>query len=253
MTSGRSIANSSSRTRNSFPDKFPGKFPDDGLLVGSANITSSPHVIEPTNAVNQAIPTPSIYYDGRGEIHNISVNENNDAVLQSSPGGKDRRLNILYTNKGVMRSGDLHPNVQCDFVFAGSVQVWTLDKDGSTKKTIYGPKQYIEIPPYVPHVFNFLEDTVMAEWWEGRDGTSSNFRAWFYKPYRCIVDESFTSSTRGIMKLLEEKNTNRIDSQDEKCSKSTGGMTWTLVVALTGGIALSTLSFALGSRFGKGR
>mmetsp|Transcript_3185 Transcript_3185/g.7311 ORF Transcript_3185/g.7311 Transcript_3185/m.7311 type:complete len:253 (-) Transcript_3185:1537-2295(-) len=252
MTSGsRSIASSSiassssssssNRTKTPFPCNFPGKFPDDGLLVGSASITSSPNVTEPTNAVNQAIPTPSIYYDGRGEIHNISVND------------KDRRLNILYTRKGVMRSGDLHPNVQCDFVFAGSVQVWTLEKDGSTKKTIYGPKQYIEIPPYVPHVFNFLEDTVIAEWWEGRDGTTSNFRAWFYKPYRCIVDESFTSSTRGIMKLFEEKNTNRIDSQDEKCSKSTGGMTWTLVVAVTGGIALSTLSFALGSRFGKGR
>ena len=229
---------------------FPDQFPDDGLHVGSPEIiTSSPNVVEPSNAVNQTIPTPSIYCDGRGEIHNVSVATSS---ISRSGDWNNRRFNILYTNKGVMRSGDLHPNFQCDFLFSGSVQVWTLQKDGSTKKTVYGPKQYIEIPPYVPHVFNFVEDTVMAEWWEGRDGTASTFRAWFYKPYRCIVDKSFPSSTSGEMRVFEEK---LIGRRNEKNAMDPGTckMKWTLVVALTGGIALSSLSFALGSRFGRGR
>lgn len=55
---------------------------DDGPLVGAAAFFSSPNVIAPSVAKNvkeeddDGIPAPSIYYNCRGEIHNIKVNKN---------------------------------------------------------------------------------------------------------------------------------------------------------------------------------
>lgn len=77
---------------------------------------------------------------------------------------------------------------QHDFVLTGSVRVWTLERiTGETVKTIYTANEYIAIPPFTPHIFEFLEDTVMAEWWDGP------FEAWFYDPYRSIVQQSFSN------------------------------------------------------------
>ncbi len=126
----------------------------------------------PPGGDDDGIPAPSVYYDIRGEIHNVKVN------------GR-YRINILHTKAGYLRSGDLHPNEQCDFVFSGKVRVWTLAEDGSTIKTTYGERSFISIPRAVPHVFEFVEDTVMAEWWEPQ-----GFQAWFYGPYRDIVNRS---------------------------------------------------------------
>ncbi len=125
------------------------------------------------------IPTSSIYTDERGEIHNIKAN--------------NKRINILYTKKGYLRSGDLHPNEQCDFIFSGKVKIWTLQSDGSTKITSYGAHDFISIPRGVPHVFEFVEDTVMAEWWE-----PPGFQAWFYKPYRDIVNRKMLGEGNSI-------------------------------------------------------
>jgi hypothetical protein len=66
-----------------------------------------------------------------------------------------------------------------------------MNENGITQKTIYGPSQYLAIPPYVPHVFEFLEDTVIAEWWD------RPFHSWFYQPYRKIVEASFHATTPG--------------------------------------------------------
>lgn len=93
----------------------------DGALVGREELLDkSPNVTHPT-VVNKLIPVPSIYKDGRGEIHSILV-------------GDYKRINLLYTKKRVMRSGDIHRNMQHDFVFSGQVEVWFLKKDGSTMK-----------------------------------------------------------------------------------------------------------------------
>eukprot|EP00563_Minutocellus_polymorphus_P020483 CAMPEP_0197716410 /NCGR_PEP_ID=MMETSP1434-20131217/1306_1 /TAXON_ID=265543 /ORGANISM="Minutocellus polymorphus, Strain CCMP3303" /LENGTH=260 /DNA_ID=CAMNT_0043300767 /DNA_START=1362 /DNA_END=2144 /DNA_ORIENTATION=- len=197
-------------------------FPHDGALVGSPDLLDcSPNVVEPTNAVNEPIPTPSIYTDSRGEICNTKISFGGDDCSENRhdlPG----RINILYTQRGVMRSGDIHSNFQCDFVFAGSVEVWTLQKDGSTKKVVYGPKQYIEIPPFTPHIFHFVADAVMAEWWEGRgNGSSSKFRAWFYSPYRSLVEQSYRStsdSPPGKLKRYVE-----VDSDSEGVHDDSGG------------------------------
>lgn len=151
--------------------------------VGTEEILQSDHVHEAPSRVNSPIPTPSVYIDGRGEIHNFQI------------GG--RRLNLLHTKAGVMRSGDLHRDCQHDFVFSGAVEVWCLKKDGSTQKTIYREHQYIRIPPFVPHVFHFLEDTVLAEWWDGP------FHAWFYEPYRQVVEQSFMGTREGQFRHYE--------------------------------------------------
>jgi hypothetical protein len=146
-----------------------------GSLVGTPDILSHSDVSEAPTSVNQPIPIPSIYRDERGEIHNFKI------------GGK--RLNLLHTKAGVMRSGDLHAHTQHDFVFSGKVRVWTMNENGITRKAVYGPHQYLAIPPYVPHLFEFLEDTVIAEWWD------RPFHAWFYQPYRRIVQASFQQAT----------------------------------------------------------
>jgi hypothetical protein len=148
-----------------------------GSLVGTPDILSHLDVVEAPPNVNQPIPVPSIYRDERGEIHNLKI--------------RDERLNLLFSKAGVKRSGDLHVDTQHDFVFSGKVRVWIMNENGITEKTDYGPNQYIAIPPYVPHIFEFLEDTVIAEWWD------RPFHAWFYQPYRRIVQESFQATTPG--------------------------------------------------------
>jgi hypothetical protein len=107
-----------------------------------------------------------------------STNSNNFIVIVST---------IYYS--GVMRSGDIHCCVQHDFVFSGQVCVWLLQADGSTQKIMYTNHDYIHIPAYTPHVFEFVTDTIMAEWWDGP------FHAWYYEPYRNIVQASFIASS----------------------------------------------------------
>lgn len=160
---------------------------NDGALVGTLQLLQeSPNVTLP-KTVNTPVPVPSVYMDDRGEIFNILAGS--------------KRINVLTTKRGVMRSGDIHKNTQHDFVFEGRVQVWLLQKDGSTLKKTYGPYQYIRVPPLVPHVFEFLQDSVIAEWWEPEP-----FEAYFYTPYRNIVQQSFSSTTEGkLIKLVAEK------------------------------------------------
>ena len=147
---------------------------EDGQNVGKRQILSSPNVAEAPPRVNEPVPVPSVYHDERGSIHNFKV------------GG--RRLNVLHTKSGVMRSGDLHRVVQNDFVFSGEVEVWCLNQDGRSTMQVYKDNQYLAIPAYTPHVFHYKKDTVMAEWWDGP------FHSWFYEPYRKIVEKSFRST-----------------------------------------------------------
>jgi hypothetical protein len=152
------------------------QMPADYVSVGSKDILKSDQVVEAPPDINRPVPVPSLYCDSRGEIHNLLVG--------------NKRINLLYTKAGVKRSGDLHAQVQHDFVFSGKVVVSILTRDGTTHDEIYGAGMYISIPPYVPHVFTFLQDTTMAEWWDGP------FFAWLFLPYRKIVEESSTDVKR---------------------------------------------------------
>ena len=97
---------------------------------------------------------------------------------------KGAKFNIIETKQGFMRSGDLHKSTQFDWLLSGKVELWTLI-DGETKKKIIKPSTFIIIKPHVPHLFRFLEDSVMIEQWD------KPFDAWFYKPYRRLIDQQF--------------------------------------------------------------
>lgn len=208
-------------------------FQEDGRLVGTDAIFTSPNVIPHHSSdvdsnphKRMGIPTPSIYTDDRGEIHNIKAN--------------DKRINILYTKKGYLRSGDLHPNEQCDFIFSGKVNIWTLQSDGRTKVTYYGAHDFIKIPRGVPHVFEFVEDTVLAEWWE-----PPGFQAWFYKPYRDIVNK-----TMGVGNISGEANYGSGSGRKQglEILVNAGDMRWNTVKVVLGAAFVGCLGFAVGRR-----
>jgi hypothetical protein len=73
-------------------------------------------------------------------------------------------------------------------LLSGKVELWTL-QGGKTVKQVISPHTFIVINPHVPHLFNFLENTVMLEWWD------KPFEAFFYKPYRDIIDAQFKKMT----------------------------------------------------------
>jgi hypothetical protein len=127
-----------------------------------------------------------------------------------------------------MRSGDIHENTQHDFVFSGSVEVWTLRSDGSTERTIYKSFDYIRIEPFTPHIFHFLADTILAEWWEPQ-----GFYAWFYNPYRKLVQESFQPKCPGRFRLLK--------SEDDSQKSGSAGSVAMVFSGLTIGLALGYL------------
>ena len=52
----------------------------------------------------------------------------------------------------------------------------------------YTTGQLIVIPPNVPHIFTFLNRTVMAEWWTGGE-----FETRYYRPYRRAVDAALAN------------------------------------------------------------
>lgn len=137
-------------------------------LKADPSVFTSPEAFKPETKPG-ALEQP-VFTDIRGTIHRITI--------------EGVKVNLLSTKKGFMRSGDFHKNKQFDFIFSGKVELWLRQGNQDVKKII-GPNTFITIPPGIPHLFNFLEDTVMAEWWEG------SFEAWYYKPYRNLIDAQF--------------------------------------------------------------
>lgn len=135
---------------------------------GDKSIYSRPDVVKGETKPG-ALEKP-VHQDVRGTINRLDFS--------------GTKINAIFTKKGFMRSGDLHPNIQFDLILSGKIELWTLEK-GETIKKILGPNTFVAIGPHVPHLFNFLEDTLMMEWWDGP------FEAWFYRPYRDIIDKQF--------------------------------------------------------------
>jgi hypothetical protein len=42
----------------------------------------------------------------------------------------------------------------------------------------------VVVPAHTPHLYEFLEDTLMSECWIDADGKPAQFKAWLYMPYR---------------------------------------------------------------------
>jgi hypothetical protein len=174
---------------------------EDGRLVGTPQLLESSRVTLATDPRSPPVPSPSVFVDARGEIHNVRVGALHAAEgrenADHSKGGeacplslRRTRYNILFTRAGAMRSGDLHRASQHDFVLDGQVRVRVLQPDGSTSIHEYGPHSYVRIPPYTPHIFEFVQDTVLAEWWD-----TDEFCAWYYRPYREWVEKSVPTAT----------------------------------------------------------
>ena len=202
----------------------------DGPWVGTPDLLRSRLVVDPPHRINQPVPVPSVYSDDRGEIHNFLIGKSNNF-----PG---QRINLLYTKAGVKRSGDVHPNTQHDFVFFGKIKVWTLAEDGNTVVKSYGANDYIAITPYTPHMFEFEQDSVLAEWWD-----NGEFMAWFYEPYRKLVDASFVSKCPGVFShyVLRQQQEDTMASTLRTFARSK--LFWS-------GIALGlSIGFALGQKF----
>jgi len=136
--------------------------------VGDPSILNSPHVSEGPGRIAKA-PVPSVYVDDRGDIHRLRV------------GG--RRLNVLSTKAESMRSGYLHPHNLYSMVLAGSVEVWTLNEEG-THKQIYHQFEHYVVSPYVPHILYFVTDSIIVEWWD----KNTDFSCYYYHPYRKLID-----------------------------------------------------------------
>jgi len=111
-----------------------------------------------------------IYRDSRGEIRRYEI--------------RDVKFNVLFTKKGALRSGDYHPVEQYDLILKGKVKI-TLRKNGKDEIIQKGANELVTIPKNIPHLFEFLEDTIMLEWWSGP------FEVEYYKPYRKFVEEQF--------------------------------------------------------------
>ena len=125
-------------------------------------------------AVEVSTTTTSVLRDARGEIHNLRIGA--------------ARFNVLASLAGAMRSGDVHRSRQLDMVFSGLCTVTTREAGRDVRRT-YGAGSLIELPAHVPHAFEFLNDTVTAEWWPD----AAAFEARYYRPYRAKVDRAYAA------------------------------------------------------------
>ncbi|GJP46967.1 hypothetical protein CLOM_g6202 [Closterium sp. NIES-68] len=110
------------------------------------------------------------FEDARGKILRVSM-------------GGGMVVNLMATAAGSRRSGDMHNCSQHDVILAGRTNLHLKDLVGGGEevKEYDGRLNVITIPPRVPHMFHFLEDNLMIEWWD------CDFQAWYYRPYRDIV------------------------------------------------------------------
>jgi quercetin dioxygenase-like cupin family protein len=163
----------------------------DHVPIGTPLILQSPHVSEGPGRIANS-PVPSIYNDDRGEIHRLRVGH--------------RRVNLMYSKAGVMRSGYLHPHSMKHFVVSGSVEVWTLGQE-QTEKKVQDAGSYFTVEPYIPHILHFLEDTISLEFWDGE------FSCYYYHPYRRVVQLQNS--------LVEDKNSRQTGSHQHLVPQDT--------------------------------
>eukprot|EP01024_Parvocaulis_polyphysoides_P041712 TRINITY_DN38286_c0_g1_i1.p1 TRINITY_DN38286_c0_g1~~TRINITY_DN38286_c0_g1_i1.p1 ORF type:complete len:235 (-),score=23.59 TRINITY_DN38286_c0_g1_i1:336-1016(-) len=110
------------------------------------------------------------FHDDRGDIYKFKLAD--DVVV-----------NMYKTVKGFMRSGDLHNCTQYDISLKGRAILTIRNiQTGQDEIIQVEPYQLIVLPPRMAHMFEFLEDNYLLEWW------SCDFQAWYYPPFRSIID-----------------------------------------------------------------
>jgi hypothetical protein len=117
----------------------------------------------------------------------------------------------------------------------------TLTNAG-TKKTIYQEKQAFQIESWTPHILFFLQDTIIAEWWQ-----ADEFQCYYYHPYRKIIDvqNSLVARENETSLLHSTGHNQRLVPQDEATLAAAMTRSGTLVGRL-GVLLLVTVAAAVG-------
>jgi hypothetical protein len=100
--------------------------------------------------------------------------------------GASECVNVLFTRKGFRRSGDLHQDRQVNHIITGAVML-TQRIGGMDLTTEHRSLETIVLPAHTPHLYYFLEDTLMTEYWVDEQGNLAEFKAWLYTPYRDLI------------------------------------------------------------------
>eukprot|EP00756_Hemistasia_phaeocysticola_P049111 Hpha_TRINITY_DN23545_c0_g1::TRINITY_DN23545_c0_g1_i1::g.186386::m.186386 len=97
-------------------------------------------------------------------------------------------VNIVFTRKGYLRSGDLHRHAQINHIVSGRANLTLRDvQSGRDEWREVKAGETVRIPPHVPHLYSFPEDTLMTEHWLQENGLPARFEAWLYTPYRSRI------------------------------------------------------------------
>ena len=172
-----------------------------GALVGRWTAPSGPAC---EDAVFRRYGDPKVY--DRAEIHPApaSPSPRGSFSFSDARGTYERRefetmegedpddppyVNIVRTFPGQLRSGDVHKCHQVNVLAFGRARVTTVE-DGRERTRIVAGGDRVVIPAHTPHLYEFLEDTVMTESWvHARDRTRCAFEAWFHAPLRGRVGD----------------------------------------------------------------
>lgn len=156
--------------------------PGPSSILSSENVTTAPPETMDMSCIAPGL-TQS-HRDARGGIYKLRIASN-----EEEPGmaGQGTTVNAYFTRKGHKRSGDLHKVTQYDVLLTGRARLKVLDPSSGREEIVeLVPNVLVGIPPYRPHVFEFLEDCSMLEWWDGA------FEAFYYTPYRKEISETST-------------------------------------------------------------
>lgn len=133
----------------------------------SPDVTPGPQPVEATKSFSLADPRG--VYERR--------------VFGSGPNAA--YVNVLFTEAGFLRSGDVHKCEQLNHVVFGELIL--TQRDVRRKRDVtsrHSGGAVIRIRPHVPHLYTFLADTLMTEAWRLPNGQPCPFQAWHYAPYR---------------------------------------------------------------------
>lgn len=152
------------------------------------SIFSSP-LVSPAPAPSLPLNRSAHFDDSRGSYHRVVF-----------PAESAQYENVIFSRAGAKRSGDLHLCAQLNLIVSGSAMLWTF-VHGRVRKRRVEAGELVRTPGGMPHLFEFLEDTVLTEHWVHEDGLLCEFQAWYYEPFRKEVDAALNvtkgEATRG--------------------------------------------------------
>lgn len=202
-------------------------------FCGTPDILISSHVREGPGRIMNA-PVPSVFNDDRGSIHRLRV------------GGK--RINLSHSEAGIMRSGHLYPITTHVFVISGTVEVWLLQQTTGTKKVVHTTGDTFEIPPYTPHILNFVTHCILTEWWEQH----GDAQCWIFQPFRNIVDvqnamisTNTVNRSTGYHQLLIPQN----DYEQRELSSSSSSSS-TVISSIVTALCYTSIGITVGTVLG---